>query len=81
MQLGMSLINTCSMQALYSLLISGPSSAIFPAETNCALICALISETSDFPGRSVAVVPGMNDPQQACAWITVLTVAHINLFK
>lgn len=81
MQLGMSLINTCSMQALYSLLMSGPSHAALPAETNCALIRALTSGTADFPGRSVAVIPGMNDPQQACAWITVLTVAYINLFK
>lgn len=81
MHLGKSLINNCVLQALYSLFVSEPSSAVLPADTNCALIRALTAETAGVPSSSLAIVPGMNNPQPASAWITVLTVAHINLFK
>lgn len=81
MQLGSSLTNTCAMEALYSLLVSEPAPSTFPADTNRALIVALTSEVSGLSGRSAAVIPGMNDEAPACAWITVLTIAHINLFK
>ncbi|XP_045596456.2 RRP12-like protein [Procambarus clarkii] len=81
MQLGKSLTNTCAMQALYSLFISKPSPVAFPADINAALISALTTEAAGASSRSLAVIPGMNDPQPASAWITVLTVAHINLFQ
>ncbi|KAG7165273.1 RRP12-like protein [Homarus americanus] len=81
MQLGKSLTNTCAMQAFYSLFVSEPSPAVFPADTNSALICALTTEGAGLSHHSVAIIPGINDPQPASAWMTVLTVAHINLFK
>ena len=81
MQLGSSVINVTAMEAIYSLLVSEPSASVFPAETNAALISALTNRADNKIGRSVSIIPGMNDSQLACAWITVLTVAHINLFK
>ncbi|XP_066963061.1 RRP12-like protein [Macrobrachium rosenbergii] len=81
MQLGSSLINISSMEAIYSLLVSEPPSTVFSADTNAALIAALTNRLDSKTVRGVSVIPGMNDSQLACAWITVLTVAHINLFK
>lgn len=80
MSVGNSLINITAMQALYNLLVAEPSATIFPAETNVALVNAL-TQSSGLPGQTVAVVPAMNDPQPANAWITLITVALINLFK
>lgn len=83
MQLGRSLTNTCAMQALYSLLASHPAPDILPLDTNVALVMAL---TGHGAGRqqsqaTAAIVPGKNNPQPATAWITVVTVALINLCK
>lgn len=80
MAVGNSLVNITAMQALYNLLVAEPSASVFPAETNVALLNAL-TQSSGLPGQTVAVVPAMNDPQPANAWITLITVALINLFK
>ncbi|KAK3875138.1 hypothetical protein Pcinc_019979 [Petrolisthes cinctipes] len=83
MQLGRSLTNTCAMQALYSLLASHPAPDILPLDTNVALVMALTGRVAGrHPGQAaMAIVPGKNDPQPASAWITVVTVALINLCK
>ncbi|XP_042866976.1 RRP12-like protein [Penaeus japonicus] len=81
MQLGNSLINASAMQALYSVMVSKPSPEIFPSGTNAALITALTTGTSGVPGSLAAVIPSMNDSQPACAWITVLTAALMNLCR
>lgn len=81
MQLGNSLINASAMQALYSVMVSKPSPEVFPTGTNAALITALTTGTSGVPGSLAAVIPSMNDSQPACAWITVLTAALLNLFR
>ncbi|XP_076034709.1 RRP12-like protein [Oratosquilla oratoria] len=85
MQLGSSLLNTCCLQTLYALLVSEPPASLLPAETNVALINALSFGTVEAYSGGVkekaGVMPSMNDAQPCAAWITVHTVAHINLFK
>ncbi|XP_068203114.1 RRP12-like protein [Palaemon carinicauda] len=81
MQLGSALINNSAMEAIYSLLVSEPPAIVFPADTNAALIGALTNRLDSKTSRGVSIIPGMNDSQLTCAWITVLTVAQINLFK
>lgn len=81
MQLGNSLINASAMQALYSVMVAKPSPEVFPSATNAALITALTTGTSGVPGSLAAVIPSMNDSQPACAWITVLTAALMNLCR
>lgn len=69
------------MQALYSVMVAKPSPEVFPSATNAALITALTTGTSGVPGSLAAVIPSMNDSQPACAWITVLTAALMNLCR
>ncbi|XP_050702743.1 RRP12-like protein [Eriocheir sinensis] len=82
MQVGRALVNTCALQALHALFAAHPPPEVLPAHTNAALVAALTQGATGGAGGVGGVpVPGKNDPQPACAWITVVTVAVMNMCR